>query len=490
MSGTLPLHSTLAARALDERATHALGDDPYVLMQRAGQAAWQHLLLHWPEAQRIVVVCGPGSNGGDGYVLARHAHRAGRRVEVVHLPAHVPGNAVAQRACTDYVAAGGHVTLFDGALPKGDIVIDALFGIGLSRAPDADVQAVIDAVNTQVAPVFALDVPSGVDADRGSVPGTAVVATRTLQFIVRHAGLHTGDALEYTGVLALDDLGLPADTHDGVQAQASLLQQDALARWLLPRRRNTHKGESGHVLCIGGDEGSGGAIALCTEAALRTGAGLVSVATRAGHVAALLSRRPEAMVRAVESTSDLVPMLARSHVVAIGPGLGLHDWGRALFHHAVRSEKPLVLDADALNLLADMPQSLEDAILTPHPGEAARLLGCTTADVQRDRFGAAAAIARRHASVVVLKGAGTIVAAPDQVPRVIDAGNPGMAVGGMGDVLTGVIAALRAQGLSAFDAASAGALLHALAGDAAAWDGERGLLPGDLFPHIRRLANP
>jgi hydroxyethylthiazole kinase-like uncharacterized protein yjeF len=490
MSGTLPLHSTLAARALDERATRALGGDPYVLMQRAGQAAWQHLLLHWPEAQRIVVVCGPGSNGGDGYVFARHAHRAGRRVEVVHLPAHVPGNAVAQRACTDYVASGGHVTLFDGALPKADIVIDALFGIGLSRAPDADAQSVIDAINMQAAPVFALDVPSGVDADRGSVPGTAVVATRTLQFIVRHAGLHTGDALEYTGVLALDDLGLPADTHDSVQAQASLLQQDALTRWLLPRRRNTHKGESGHVLCIGGDEGSGGAVALCAEAALRAGAGLVSVATRAVHVAALLSRRPEAMVRAVESTSDLMPLLARSDVVAIGPGLGWHDWGRALFQKAVRSAKPLVLDADALNLLVDMSQSLEDAILTPHPGEAARLLGCATADVQRDRFGAAAAIAQRHASVVVLKGAGTIVAAPDQVPRVIDAGNPGMAVGGMGDVLTGIIAALRAQGLSAFDAASAGALLHALAGDAAAWDGERGLLPADLFPHVRRLANP
>ncbi|HJS36357.1 MAG TPA: NAD(P)H-hydrate dehydratase, partial [Pseudoxanthomonas sp.] len=303
-------------------------------------------------------------------------------------------------------------------------------------------------------------------------------------------GLHTGDALEYTGALALDDLDLPADTHDGVQAQSSLLQQEALARWLLPRRRNTHKGESGHVLCIGGDEGSGGAVALCAEAALRAGAGLVSVATRAMHVAALLSRRPEAMVRAVESTSDLMPLLARSDVVAIGPGLGRHDWGQALFQHAVRSAKPLVLDADALNLLVDMPQSLEDAVLTPHPGEAARLLGCTTSDVQRDRFGAAAAIAQRHASVVVLKGAGTLVAAPGQVPRVIDAGNPGMAVGGMGDVLTGIIAALRAQGLSGFDAASAGALLHALAGDAAAWDGERGLLPADLFPHVRRLANP
>lgn len=490
MSGTWPLYSTHAARALDARATQVLGGDPYVLMQRAGLAAWQHLLLHWPEAQRIAVVCGPGSNGGDGYVLARHAHRAGRRVDVVHLPAHVPGNPVAQRACTDYVAGGGQVTLFNDALPKADVVVDALFGIGLSRAPEREVRALIEAINAQAAPVFALDVPSGVDADKGCAPGAAVLATRTLQFIVRHAGLYTGDALEYTGELALEELDVPAAAFDSVQMEAALLGHDALARWLLPRRRNTHKGESGHVLCIGGDEGSGGAIALCAEAALRAGAGLVSVATRPVNVAPLLARRPEAMVRAVESTDGLAPLIARARVIAVGPGLGQGEWSSALFLHAVRSAKPLVLDADALNLLASSPFPLDDAILTPHPGEAARLLECTSADVQRDRFAAAHAIAQRHGCVVVLKGAGTVVAAPGETPRVIDAGNPGMAVGGMGDVLTGIIAALRAQGLSAFDAASAGALLHALAGDAVAWDGQRGLLPSDLFAHLRRLSNP
>jgi len=490
MSGTWPLYSTHAARALDARATQVLGGDPYLLMQRAGLAAWQYLLLHWPGAQRIVVVCGPGSNGGDGYVLARHAQRAGRRVDVVHLPAHVPGNPVAQRACTDYVAAGGQITLFDDALPQADVVVDALFGIGLSRAPESDVQALIDALNAQAVPVLALDVPSGVDADRGTAPGAAVLATRTLQFIVRHAGLYTGDALEYTGVMELDDLDIPASAFDGIPADASLLGQEALVRWLLPRRRNTHKGESGHVLCIGGDDGSGGAIALCAEAALRTGAGLVSVATRPAHVAVLLARRPEAMVRAVESTEDLAPLLERARVIALGPGMGQGEWGRALFQRAMRSGKPMVMDADALNLLAMSPQRLENTILTPHPGEAARLLDCVTAEVQRDRFAAARTIAQRHACVVVLKGAGTVVAAPDETPCVIDAGNPGMAVGGMGDVLTGVIAALRAQGLSAFDAACAGALLHASAGDAAAWDGQRGLLPSDLFPHLRRLANP
>jgi hydroxyethylthiazole kinase-like uncharacterized protein yjeF len=401
----------------------------------------------------------------------------------------VPGNPIAQRACTEYVAAGGRVALFDAVLPHADLVVDALFGIGLSRAPESEARALIEAINTQAAPVFALDVPSGVDADRGSAPGAAVLATRTLQFIVRHVGLHTGDALEYTGQLALEELDIPGESFEGVPADAALLDHDALVQWLLPRRRNTHKGESGHVLCIGGDEGSGGAIALCAEAALRAGAGLVSVATRPVHVPALLARRPEAMVRAVESSDDLAPLVARARVVAVGPGLGQGEWGQALFHHALRSGLPLVVDADALNLLPAAAHPLQDAVLTPHPGEAARLLACNAADIQRDRVGAARAIAQRYAAVVVLKGAGTVVAS-GQATRIVAAGNPGMAVGGMGDLLTGIIASLRAQGLSAFDAASAGALLHGLAGDAAAWDGERGLLPSDLLPHVRRLANP
>ena len=267
---------------------------------------------------------------------------------------------------------------------------------------------------------------------------------------------------------------------------------DALPAWLPPRPRDSHKGANGHVLCIGGDLGSGGAIVLCAQAALRAGAGLASVATRAAHVPALLARQPEAMAQAVESADALAPMIARAGVIAIGPGLGQGEWGRAMFAAALAASKPLVLDADALNLLAAAPRALPaGAILTPHPGEAARLLGTDVAAVQSDRNAAALALVQRHGAIVVLKGAGTIVAAPGRAPRVVAAGNPGMATGGMGDLLTGVIAALRAQGLDAFDAASCGALLHAHAGDLAARDdGMRGLLPSDLLPWLRRCANP
>jgi NAD(P)H-hydrate epimerase len=311
-----------------------------------------------------------------------------------------------------------------------------------------------------------------------------------LQFIARHAGLRTGDALEHTGELELEALDVAADTFSTVDPCASLLTREALSYWLLPRRRNTHKGESGRALCIGGDYGHGGAILMCAEAAMRSGAGLLSVATRETHVPAILARRPEAMTHAVESGEELTPLFSGTDAVAIGPGLGRGDWGRAMLKLALATGKPLVLDADALNLIAGEDHALADAILTPHPGEAARLLGVETADVQRDRFAAAQAIAERYQAVTVLKGAGTIVAAPAQRPYVLGAGNPGMAVGGMGDVLTGVILALRASGLCSFDAAAAGALLHSLAGDAAAKAGERGLLPSDLFQHLRRLVNP
>lgn len=484
------LFDSVAARRIDAQATALLGGDGYVLMQRAGQAAWQCVLQHWPQARRIVVVCGPGNNGGDGYVLARLARQSGREVSVLHLPDAAPRTPLAQRACIDYLAIGGHVELSLNCLAQADLIVDALYGIGFSRAPEAADVALIETVNRAGAPVLALDVPSGVDAVSGNVPGSAVRADCTLQFIVAHQGLHTGAALEYVGQLLLDDLDVPAAAFDGVVATALRWPQSLLARYLPPRRLNTHKGESGHVLCIGGNHGSGGAVMLAAEAALRSGAGLVSVATRAAHVAPLLVRCPEAMPHAIENTVELMPLLARAGVVAIGPGLGQDDWARGLYSTALSCGKPLVIDADALNLLAAALQPLAHTILTPHPGEAARLLATDTASVQGDRFAAARALAERYSAVVVLKGAGTVVAAPGQVTRVIPAGNPGMAVGGMGDLLTGVIAALCAQGLSLFDAASAGALLHALAGDAAVAGGGRGLLPRDLLPHLRTLANP
>lgn len=237
--------------------------------------------------------------------------------------------------------------------------------------------------------------------------------------------------------------------------------------------------------------GMGGAVRLCAEAALRAGAGLASVATRTEGVAALVAARPEAMTHAVEDADALAPLLQRASVLAVGPGLGRGEWGRELFEAAVASGKPLILDADGLVLLSMHPRPLPQAILTPHPGEAARLLGMGNQEVQADRFDAVSRLAEKFQCVVVLKGAGTLVAAPGETTAVIGAGNPGMATGGMGDVLTGVVAALHAQGLSNFRAAVVGALLHGAAGDAAARvDGERGLLPSDLFPHLRRLANP
>ena len=491
MPHAVALYDNKTLRELETAASDALGD-PSALMQRAGQAAWRHLLARWPQAQRIVVVCGPGNNGGDGYVLATHALQSGRDLQVVRLEKDVPRSEPAHRACHEFEAAGGRAVNFSGVLLQADVVVDALFGIGLSRAPEADSAALIEAINTQPGAVFALDVPSGIDADSGNAPGVAVGASCTLQLLAAHRGLVTGAALDHCGEIDTASLGIDASSFAGINASARALHADALIDWLKPRQRDSHKGNNGHVLCIGGDHGSGGAIALAAEAALRSGAGLTSVATRAGHVAALLTRRPEAMVRGVESAADLGVQLDRADVVAIGPGLGQHGWGASLYDRAMACAKPLVVDADALNLLSVRPRKLRaDTILTPHPGEAARLLGITTKDVQADRFAAAYALVERFGCVVVLKGAGTIIAAPEHVPHVIAAGNPGMAVGGMGDVLTGVIAALRAQGFDAIDGACCGALLHAVAGDAAAHEGgERGLLPSDLFVHLRRLANP
>ncbi|WP_313461990.1 NAD(P)H-hydrate dehydratase [Stenotrophomonas sp.] len=489
MSELAELFDVAAARQLDAQASAALGDAGASLMEQAGTAAWQCLLQRWPQAQRLCVVVGSGNNGGDGLVLARLALQAGRSVQVLRLADEGAPSALSQRMRAQYAAVGGTVAVFEDALPSADVIVDALFGIGLNRAPAGEAERVITAMNHATAPVLALDVPSGVDAQTGQVPGVAVRATCTLQFIVAHQGLYTGTALEHTGERQLAELTLPA-AEASVAPSAERWQANRLPALLPPRRANTHKGESGHVLCVGGNLGSGGAVMLAAEAALRAGAGLVSVATQPPHVGPLLTRLPEAMAHAVQDSAELQRLLPRAKVIAIGPGLGQDDWARECWRLARVSGLPLVVDADALNLLAAAPLPMPDAVLTPHPGEAARLLGVTTAQVQADRFIAAQHLAERFDAVVVLKGAGTVVAAPHARPRVIAAGNPGMAVGGMGDLLTGIIAALRAQGLGAFDAASAGALLHGLAGDDAAVDGQRGLLPTDLLVPLRRRLNP
>lgn len=484
------LYCADAVRSIETVAAERLGLGAEVLMERAAQGAWRTLRERWPQARRIGIACGPGNNGGDGFVLARLARAGGCAVQVLQWPGGAPRGATAQSAAQAWHDAGGETHGFSGALPEVDLWVDALFGIGLARPPEGPARALIEAINGAGRAVLALDVPSGVYADTGDVPGVAIHADLTLSFLVAKRGLHTGAALDQVGVVRVDALGVPASVLQATPPAARLVAGEALAARLPARRPDSHKGDFGHVLCVGGDHGMAGAVALAGEAALRCGAGLVSVGTRPEHAPALLARRPELMVRGIDEDADFTAAAQRASVVAVGPGLGTGEWGRALLAAALATGKPLVLDADALNLLAASPRVLPDAVLTPHPGEAARLLGTSTAQVQADRFAAAAALVERYGCAVVLKGAGSVVAAPGQTPSVLAAGNPGMASGGMGDVLTGVIAALRAQGLPAADAAVAGALLHATAADAAARDGQRGMLAADLFPYLRHCANP
>jgi NAD(P)H-hydrate epimerase len=311
----------------------------------------------------------------------------------------------------------------------------------------------------------------------------AVRATATATFIVHKRGMHTHLA-EMAGQVVLHPLGLP----EGI-----LEPPDAVIltpRGLPPRPRDSHKGTNGHVLAVGGDHGTGGAVRMAAEAAARTGAGLISVATREQNVLAMNAARPELMAHAVDGPQTLQPMLDKASVVALGPGLGQAAWGHALWTTALDAGKPTVLDADGLNLLHAEPRLLPARIvLTPHPGEAARLLGISTAEIQADRFDAVRKLARRFEAVVVLKGNGSLIGSPEGDVAVCPWGNPGMASGGMGDTLTGIIAGLLAQGCDPFEAACLGVGLHARAADAAARAGERGLLAGDLLEPLRRLVN-
>jgi ADP-dependent NAD(P)H-hydrate dehydratase / NAD(P)H-hydrate epimerase len=433
-----------------------------------------------------VVFCGPGNNGGDGYLLASLAHGAGMAVEVTELSDVSRGDAASAR---DTWQRGGGMTRHwqqDASLPIADVYVDALYGTGLNRAPEPFVASLIERINASAIPVLALDVPSGLNADTGDCPGAAIRAAMTVSFIAAKRGLYTGQAATKVGVLQVDALGLPDILWQGMPTDASVLE----ATHLPPRARDAHKGDCGHVLAIGGDHGTAGAIRLCGEATLRGGAGLVSIATRTENIFALNSARPELMAHGVHGPQELQPLVDRADVLAVGPGLGQGAWGHALWLTAIDSGKPLVLDADGLNLLAREPHRFSvPTVLTPHPGEAARLLGKAIAEVQLDRFASARALAQRYNAVVVLKGSGSLIAHPDGRLDVCIWGNPGMASGGMGDLLTGVIAALLAQACSAWDAARIGVGLHARAGDLAARRGERGLLASDLLEPLRTLGN-
>ncbi|TDR43298.1 NAD(P)H-hydrate epimerase [Tahibacter aquaticus] len=482
------LYTTAQMRRIDACAVAALGLQSFELMQRAADAAFAVLLRRWPQARSVVVCCGSGKNGGDGYLLARLVRQSGRDVSVIALG--TPADVDSQAAADAWRACGGMVHPFAGehSLPLADVYVDALFGIGLNRPLEGGAALLVQTLNARRSPVLALDIPSGLSADTGARLGPCISATLTVSFIAWKRGQHTGAGLDACGECELADLALPDSVFEEEHAGAHLLDWNELRGRLPARSRDVHKGQFGHVLAIGGDHGTGGAIRLAGEAALRCGAGLVSVATQPEHLTALLAARPELMVQPIAGQQELEPLLQRAQVLALGPGLGTRSWGHALWHRALASAKPAVLDADALNLLARQPRKFSaPTVLTPHPAEAARLLASDSAHVQANRYAAAQALAERYHAVVVLKGAGSLIAAPAGSVAVCPWGNPGMASAGMGDVLTGVIAALLAQGLSAWDAACLGVAAHARAGDSAAEQGQRGLLAGDLLLPLRSV---
>lgn len=488
------LYNVAQVREFDRIAINNYKISGFALMQRAGQEVFNALRANWPKAKKLTVVCGKGNNAGDGYIVASLAKKAKLKVTVLYLtpPEKLTGDAAkAYNACKSHKVLCKKFNTVD--LYSAEIIVDAIFGTGLNNTITGEYYQAISAINNSGIPVLAIDVPSGLNANTGIPWGISVQATLTVTLVAPKQGLFTGLAHDYCGQIICHDLNIPAAIFKQAPKMVKLLDLEEMSVLLPKRKRTAYKNNFGHVLVIGGDYGMAGAIRMAAEAAARTGAGLVTVATRPEHIAAVSGACPELMCYGITSAEDLSPLIDQATVIVAGPGLGKNSWGKKLLHKAISSNKPLLLDADALNLLADLKNNQcknNNWIFTPHPGEAARLLNCSISEIQNDRFAAIRKLQECYKATVVLKGAGSLVTISDKIIGICSAGNPGMASGGMGDILSGVIGGLLAQELSLENAATLGTLMHASAGDLAAKkDGERGLLATDLLPYLRHLAN-
>ena len=491
------LYTAEQVRRLDKCAIEGHAIPGIDLMERAGGSTFDAARLTFPSARKYLVFCGGGNNGGDGYIVARLAREAGLEAVVCALkdPTDLQGDAAI--AAERWGQAGGEVQFwpFD-KLEACDLVFDALLGTGLDREPAGDYGAAVDLINQSGKAVVAVDIPSGLNADTGVAMGRAVEADMTVTFIGAKRGLFTADGPDYAGEVSFYDLETPQSVRDSEPDYGILIQESLLGQLFPKRRRNSHKGSYGWMLGVGGNSGMSGAIRLAGEAALRSGAGKVTLATRSEHAALVNLACPELMVRGVEKAQQIQELIGQVDVLVSGTGLGQTSWSQDMLQACLKATSPVVIDADGLNLLARL--SLESTvlprnnwILTPHPAEAGRLLNCSSRDIQSDRVGAALRLAERYEAVVALKGCGTVIAEPLGRYAICPFGNPGMASAGTGDVLAGVIGAMVAQGLDLWHAALAGVLAHALAGDlAAAQSGERGMLASDITAHLPAVLNP
>ncbi|MCL6271973.1 NAD(P)H-hydrate dehydratase [Sansalvadorimonas sp. 2012CJ34-2] len=498
MGGSLShsLYTAEQVRKLDAEAIQNHRIPGIELMKRAGQAVFDAALKGWPALGRggsLQVFCGAGNNGGDGYIIAALARRRYIPVRVIALkdPNLLKGDA--RKAWERFHDLGGHFEPWSPDIEiNGTLVIDAMLGTGLSGDVKGDFADAISLINRSGRPVMAVDIPSGLSADTGSELGEAVKADLTVTFIGLKQGLYTSAGPRCCGRVQFARLNVPDSVYKCETPSAQLIGEQELSSQVHPRRRDAHKGDHGHLLVVGGDHGMGGAALMAAEAAMRCGVGLVTLATRAEHAMAAMMRCPEVMARRANTSAELQPLLKGKSAVVIGPGLGKDSWGKELLQTVLESDLPVLMDADALNIISESPELYkvrQQCVITPHPGEASRLLGKPIADIIHDRFQSVKELQVLCGDVAVLKGAGSLIQSENRTD-LCNAGNPGMGVAGMGDVLSGVIGALIAQGHDTTLAASLGVWLHACAGDACAQaDGERGIAATDLIPVIRQKLN-
>ncbi|WP_372871563.1 NAD(P)H-hydrate dehydratase [Shewanella sp.] len=486
---TLPqsLYTAAQIREAEHEAIHRGQCSQYDLVEQAGSAAMAILDSLEKSDCRTLVLVGKGNNGADALVLSRLLLARGNTPRVALLAAgKTPEHAQALKA---YVNAGGEIENFDeDLLAEAEVIVDGMLGTGVAGELSEPLKQCIEAVNEQRAWVLSLDLPSGVNANTGNIIPVAIEADVTLCFGGLKQGLFTSRARHFAGTVMYASVGLGeilAETQPAAQRVDGGFLKDLLGR----RARDSHKGKSGKVTVMGGNYGMAGAVRLAGEACLRAGAGLVTVISRPEHQLTVNANRPELMFWGCELVDmEVYLRLGWADVLVLGPGLGKDDWAYNLYKAVGLSDKPCVLDADALNLLSKEPCRQVNRVLTPHPGEAARLLGVTITEVEANRFDAVRKLHQIFGGVVLLKGAGTLIYDGNML-IVAPVGNPGLASGGCGDVLSGIIAALMAQGLETMTATVAGVVIHGEAADLAAKDGERGMLASDLMPFIRQLVN-
>lgn len=490
MSPDIALFHTSQIRACEVLATSTYAISEYELMTAAGQAAFEALKKLFPTTQKIIIYCGGGNNAGDGYVLARLAYEDGFQVMINQYKPIEKLPHPAQKAALEATQLSIPCYFMEDLIDEdADLIVDALLGIGLTTPVKEPILQAINQINESTLPVLSIDIPSGLNADTGAVMGDCVHATATITFIAYKLGMMTLDGPDYCGHIILNHLKLNACLTNIIPA-ATILEPSPFTALLPKRLKNSHKGLFGHVLIIGGGYGMPGAVQLAAEAAFRVGAGLVTIATQVEYAHQAIAHLPEAMIYGIEEASDILPLLAKATVCVIGPGLGTDEWAEQVFNQVMTSQLPMIIDAQALVWLAMSPQYDDNWILTPHPGEAAKLLNTSTQDIQAARYETVTRLQEIFGGNIILKGVGSLIRTDEPATYLCRAGNPGMASAGSGDVLSGIIAGLCAQGLSLSDAAKWGVWLHASAGDKAAKEGgERGLMARDIIDALRPLIN-